>query len=135
MYCLLFEVEGQFYIKSVFTSAVFEGLFFKGSSKALPSIVNLVESNSNAIAHLPLECICELFLHYISPSSSLTTAGSAITSSEKLNAVGYFFSHDYSINEGEGRGKEVGEKMTTCLAFKETARIHGGDGLPTNGPE
>uniref|UniRef100_A0A0R3QZA1 Nucleolar pre-ribosomal-associated protein 1 n=1 Tax=Brugia timori TaxID=42155 RepID=A0A0R3QZA1_9BILA len=56
----------------------------QGSSKALPSIINLVESNSNAIAHLPLECICELFLHYIASSSC---CGNITPSSEKLNAM------------------------------------------------
>uniref|UniRef100_A0A915PK51 DUF3677 domain-containing protein n=1 Tax=Setaria digitata TaxID=48799 RepID=A0A915PK51_9BILA len=57
----------------------------QGSSKALPSIMNLVESNSNAIAHLPLECICELFLHYVAFSSS--SVGSITLCTEKLNAM------------------------------------------------
>ncbi|OZC08640.1 hypothetical protein X798_04321 [Onchocerca flexuosa] len=57
----------------------------QGSSKALPSIINLVESNSNAIAHLPFECICELFLHYIASSSSCF--GSMTPSMERLNAM------------------------------------------------
>ncbi|CAG9536499.1 unnamed protein product [Cercopithifilaria johnstoni] len=57
----------------------------QGSSKALPSIINLVESNSNAIAHLPLECICELFLHYISSSSSCYD--NVAPNTERLNAM------------------------------------------------
>uniref|UniRef100_A0A0R3RPM6 DUF3677 domain-containing protein n=1 Tax=Elaeophora elaphi TaxID=1147741 RepID=A0A0R3RPM6_9BILA len=63
----------------------------QGSSKTLPSIINLVESNSNAIAHLPLECICELFLHYIASSSSCYD--SMTPSMERLNAVGVLNSH------------------------------------------
>ncbi|KAM3729189.1 Integrator complex subunit [Dirofilaria immitis] len=57
----------------------------QASSKALPSIINLVESNSNAITHLPLECICELFLHYIASSSS--SYSSTIPNTERLNAM------------------------------------------------
>ncbi|EJD74586.1 hypothetical protein LOAG_18113 [Loa loa] len=57
----------------------------QGSSKALPSIINLVESNSNAIAHLPLECICELFLHYIASSSSCYS--SMTPNMERLDAM------------------------------------------------
>ncbi|VBB28151.1 unnamed protein product [Acanthocheilonema viteae] len=56
----------------------------QGSLKALPSIINLVESNSNAIAHLPLECICELFLHYVASSSCYD---SMTPSTERLNAM------------------------------------------------
>lgn len=59
---------------------------FKGSACALPSIMNLVESNANAILHLPLECICELFLHYLLMSTSSVTTAKKPTA-EKLNAV------------------------------------------------
>ncbi|VDN00703.1 unnamed protein product [Thelazia callipaeda] len=57
----------------------------QGSSKALPPIINLVESNSNAVAHLPLECICELFMHYISSASASNSVAAGMI--EKLSAL------------------------------------------------
>ncbi|VDK43236.1 unnamed protein product [Anisakis simplex] len=58
----------------------------EGSACALPAIMNLVESNASAILYLPLECICELFLHYLLVSSS-SMSNIKKPSNEKLNAL------------------------------------------------
>uniref|UniRef100_A0A183V8M6 Integrator complex subunit 1 n=1 Tax=Toxocara canis TaxID=6265 RepID=A0A183V8M6_TOXCA len=58
----------------------------QGSACALPSIVNVVESNASAMLHLPLECVCELFLHYLLTSTS-PPANIKKPSNEKLNAL------------------------------------------------
>lgn len=59
----------------------------QGSAQALRPIMNLVETNASAIAHLPLECVCELFLHYIVSSVSPSINNSKRPSTEKLNSM------------------------------------------------
>ncbi|MFH4974662.1 hypothetical protein AB6A40_001371 [Gnathostoma spinigerum] len=59
----------------------------QGSSRALPSVINLVSSNANAIVHLPLECICDLFLHYILSSVASSIYPMRKLTTEKVNAM------------------------------------------------
>lgn len=65
--------------------------------RALPSVMTLIESNANAVLHLPLDCICELFYNYV---ATLSDESSSKISSDKFYSVSWLLCLEKGIEFG-----------------------------------
>jgi len=55
----------------------------QGTSKSMPWLADLVESNDSSLDVLPVQCLCEFLLHDSSSDVSVSFAGDDTTQAER----------------------------------------------------
>ena len=55
----------------------------QGTSKSMPWLADLVESNDSSLDVLPVQCLCEFLLHDSSSDISASVAGDDTTQAER----------------------------------------------------
>jgi len=55
----------------------------QGTSKSMPWLADLVESNDSSLDVLPVQCLCEFLLHDSSSDGSVSDTGDDMTQAEK----------------------------------------------------